>query len=171
MQNGLVVLAHFLAINVHATTGNSIAILSRQSQELNEAREAKLPLPEYRPGWRHIGRRSRLCCCPSSAVSQSSTKTSVSWTVQLAPFSGPEFTNFLKNKKIINQILSSVGQTGDSDWATFFLMLKYRLTCHYTEIETWCKCNRLPLHKASLSCQGHGPKLGKKKTTGSFSSH
>lgn len=45
VQNGLVVLAHFLAINVHATTGNSIAILRRQSQELNEAWEAKLPLP------------------------------------------------------------------------------------------------------------------------------
>lgn len=45
MQNGLVVLAHFLAINVHATTGDSIAILRKQSQELNEAWEAKLPLP------------------------------------------------------------------------------------------------------------------------------
>lgn len=59
MQNGLVVLAHFLAINVHATTGNSVAILSRQSQELNEAWEAKLPLPHYRPGWRHIGRSQK----------------------------------------------------------------------------------------------------------------
>lgn len=99
MQNGLVVLAHFLAINVHATTGNSVAILSRQSQELNEAWEAKLPLPHYRPGWRHIGRRSHLYCCLSRALPQSSIKTSVSWTTKLAPFLGTEFTNSLKKKK------------------------------------------------------------------------
>lgn len=33
-------------------------------------------------------------------------------------------------------MLFSVGQIGDSDRAMFFLTLKYRLTCHYKEIET-----------------------------------
>jgi len=102
MQNGLVVLAHFLAINVHATTGNSVAILSRQSQELNEAWEAKLPLPHYGPGWRHVGRRSLLCCCLSRAVPQANTKTSVSRTVKLAPFQELNsliFSKITKNSK------------------------------------------------------------------------